>query len=472
MIKKKLLLLHSTCCYFKDTIHLNAELESVLKEYDIESYHLLTDGNPCTYFAELDEPKEIRCRETRSMVLSYLTSTKNHVFQMEDFVSRVDPKKISQWWDNNKHCDLQAILFNQLNLWEIIKGSLAAFLKWDSVPKITSAISEQDRRIVERFLLSCARYLLALEEVFKSIQPTHILIFNGLLYLERAAYEVARRYHISVLATESSCFADRKYFDSSGVIGNRHSYSRMARHSIEAKRLTQAQKQELNEYLHNVYTGKNNFIQQSEPSKAEVKDKLGIPSSKTIVTFFGQVPHDSVIVYDSEIYPGVYEAIKDTIRIFTRFKHVHLIIRLHPGGHNTGQRDNSILNRLLQSNIPENVSIVHSKQINTYDIMKESSLGITICSQTGLEMLSMHKPVITLGKAFYSQLGFTFDVMNLELYSPIARLALSNLELSDSIKDRIDTYLYYFIFDYLVPVDRSNGLVQKEGIQKILRLIL
>ena len=432
---KKLIFLHTTCCYFIDNIHLNAELEKYLNMNNIDTIHLLTGGGICTYFSLIEEPKttncynnkrtalnylentkkktlilDTYCYNNKRTALNYLENTKKKTLILDTYTKRIDFDIINNFEESLKNYSFENSIFEKFNIWEIIKGSVSSYLQWDSVLEGLKNVKNFEVEIINQFIISSVRYILAFRNLYNEIKPTHILIFNGMFYLERIAYEIAKEFNISVIATESTCFFDRKHFDLSGVIGNRHSFGFNSEHYIETKVINTEQKNTLYKYLNNIYSGKNNTIKQKKTSNEDVRRSLGIPRSKKLITFLGQVSHDSVIVYDSPIYSSIYECILDTIKIFENKKEFHLIIRLHPGGKNTSMKKDLVLEKLLKHNLPKNVSIVHSLQLNTYNIIKESLLGITISSQAGLEMLSMHKPLVVLGKAFYSNIGVTFNV--------------------------------------------------------------
>jgi capsule polysaccharide export protein KpsC/LpsZ len=101
--------------------------------------------------------------------------------------------------------------------------------------------------------------------------------------------------------------------------------------------------------------------------------------------------------------------------------------------------------------------------LNTYDLMRESELGITLCSQAGLEMLSMGKPVLTAGRAFYSGKGLTYDVPTRGAYPAVLEEALDNPCLSDEQRAGIEKLLYHMLFEYLVPFDRERLCVTPEA---------
>ena len=57
------------------------------------------------------------------------------------------------------------------------------------------------------------------------------------------------------------------------------------------------------------------------------------------------------------------------------------------------------------------------------------------------------------------------------LYSDVIDYVLNNLIMSNEVINKIDTYLYFYIFEHLIPVDRKKGFVKDTGMKKILKLI-
>lgn len=97
-----------------------------------------------------------------------------------------------------------------------------------------------------------------------------------------------------------------------------------------------------------------------------------------------------------------------------------LYVKEHPaaiGAYSFREMKNLLINR--------NVKLLHPK-INSYDIISQSRCVITINSKVGAEAIMQSKPVIVLGKAFYRNHGFTYDVGEISALRSVIKKALEN----------------------------------------------
>lgn len=459
MPDNRIAILHSTCCYFNDTIHLNSLLDRIFTEEGYEVYHIFTDGYFCTYFYQLNFNKK-KCTEIHQKSFNFLLQRKNLIL-LKDYTYRNIEQQI-----NLDSSIIKRQTYNGLNLWELIEASVSANLEVDNIEGCFDSINISKKQLINSFMNQAKIYIDAFSKIFDDYSPNYIILFNGLFYLERIAYEIGRRKGINIIVTESSCFANRKYFALNIKLPERL-YTKEKENSFSSD----YDGNKLKSYFEGVFSGKNNFIKQSN-RKVDVTKYLSIPENVIIGTFFSQIPYDSVLIYGKKVFPSILDAISSTIKFISEYENVFIIIRLHPDGvPNTGDRKDVIYDSLSQIAIPPNVRIVRLKELNTYDIMKISDFGITVSSQSGLEFLSMHKPLLTLGFPFYSGYGLTFDIENEADYFDKLKQIILNPKIEQSRIEKIDRFLYYFIFNYLIPIDRNKSLVTDEGIQKILKLL-
>ena len=339
---------------------------------------------------------------------------------------------------------------------EVIKASLARYLRALYDP---SDIEHQVTRL--EFLTDALCWIETVGRILDHWQPEAIVIWGGTFYAERIAAILARQRGIRVIAIENTAFRDRIYVDRAGVTGNRHTAAHNW-HWLEARSLTPIERQQLSDYLASVHDGGASWVPHPATiGRKEICDFLGVEPDRRLALLIGQVAIDSVVLLDSPIFPEMRDFIVTTAEILSRHPEYHLIVRLHPA--EEMWHDNLTLRRLEGWPPPANCSIVHSKQLNTYDLMRESELGITLCSQAGLEMLSLGKPVVTAGRAFYSGKGLTHDVPGRAAYAAVLENALREPYLTDEQREGVEKLLYYMLFEYLVPFDRESLSVTPEA---------
>ena len=339
---------------------------------------------------------------------------------------------------------------------EMIKASLARYLRTLYDP---AELAHQAARL--EFISDALCWLEAVRRILDHWQPQAIVVWGGTFYAERIAAVLARRRGVRVIAVENTAFRDRIYVDTAGVTGNRHSAAHNW-HWLEARALTPIERQRLRDYLGTVHAGGASWVPQAARANREaICDFLGVEPEKRLALLIGQVAVDSVVLLDSPVFPDMRDFIVTTAGIVSRYPDYHLVVRLHPA--EEMWHDNLTLRRLQGWEAPANCSIVHSRQLNTYDLMRESELGITMCSQAGLEMLSMGRPVVSAGRAFYSGKGLTYDVPSRAAYAAVLDDALRDPRLADEQREGVDKLLYHMIFEHLVPFDRESLAVTPEA---------
>lgn len=104
----------------------------------------------------------------------------------------------------------------------------------------------------------------------------------------------------------------------------------------------------------------------------------------------------------------------------------------------------------------EHCAIDADNQFDTYDLIRQSDVCVTLCSQAGLEGLMLGKEAVVLGDAYYGGLGFTHDVHELAQLGQILATALSP---SGRRADPDKVAAFFYIFDQIYCIEKSvDGL--------------
>jgi hypothetical protein len=100
-----------------------------------------------------------------------------------------------------------------------------------------------------------------------------------------------------------------------------------------------------------------------------------------------------------------------------------LYVKEHPAA--VGGYWNHIIKKLIKNY--GNISLIHP-QVNSYDLIRNASLVVTVNSSVGFEALLQNKKVVVVGDAFYKNRGVTFDVYNLNKLASVVNKALNSCE--------------------------------------------
>jgi len=131
------------------------------------------------------------------------------------------------------------------------------------------------------------------------------------------------------------------------------------------------------------------------------------------------VPHDVQLTSRSRLFyfqEGFVEYLSRIIPYGYK-----LYIKEHPasvGGHSF-----SVLRKILKQY--NNVILIHPRT-NSYDLIKNASLIISVNSKVGFEAIMQGKKVVVVGDAFYKSKGVTYDVNNLNELEAVINSALKD----------------------------------------------
>lgn len=462
----RMLLLHTTCCYLDDIVRTLCGLERHRLFAEIEFHHGLVDGSVCPYAAQLPAPIAGNCVRINQNALVYLQDGDRSVHWMRSHLSDHPDSPFDL--DTIQQVSVFTTTYKDLNLWEIVKCSVAAYLEWESLRNcVSGGMSDRDFSQVKAFFWDAVKYIDATERLLAHVEPTHCIVFNGHFHRERIAVELCRRRSIAVLAIESSTFRDLKHLSQTGVAGNRNDWALLGNDYIVARRLSAWEKTRLDSFMNRKLAGDGNFIA-LPPRRSGVRERLRIRADVKVVLFLGQVPHDSAVTSDDLAFCDVPSAIELLLAQFaTKFIDAVLVVRLHPGGAVTSLRKDLLADRYTARELPQNVRLVTGLLENTYDLMETADVAITCSSQAGLETLWLGKPLIVLGNPYYAGKGFTRDVTNDAALGTALSESLVGARHSQDQTGRFHAFLYGLIFEYLIPFSRDAGALTERGYQMV-----
>jgi glycosyltransferase involved in cell wall biosynthesis len=467
----RLLMLNSSCCWRKPTTPF-LQLGEALAARGVDVRHVVGGGSVCSFYGTLQDWNDTKCATAQDRVTQSIHALGNPVRNIRDYETPEMHARVEAWWREQQHVAPDAREYRGFRMRDLIRGSLSRHLyrplhPLADAPGNEENSSPEDREAAHRMTRAAALAIEVAEAVLLDVQPDCVLLFNGYFYLEWIFSATAKRMGIRTVAHELACFADRLFFDDAGVIGNRHRMSSgEIRHLLDVQQLSPLEQQELESYLCAVLEGRVNTISQSETEDLEsLRKRLGIPADRRIILQIGQVAYDTVVVYDAGTYPTSLEFLRAGITAAQEMPDCHLVIRLHP--HEMIVNNNWTWRQVSTWELPENVSVVHSRDANTYQLMQLADCGIAMTSQAGLEMAAFGKPVVVCGNAFYAGNGFTYDVNSPDGLVPALNRALADGPLTGERKRRIDTFLYHHIFRYLVPFDNDNDRFSPEAVARI-----
>jgi hypothetical protein len=189
-------------------------------------------------------------------------------------------------------------------------------------------------------------------------------------------------------------------------------------------------------------------------SVEQTRAALGL-DERPVVLLATNVIGDSLTLERNVFSGSMSEWITNTIRYFSSRPDIQLVIRVHPGErYSKGFSMVTVVNNVWPQ-LPENIHVIGPlEKVNTYDIMKLTTLGLIYTTTTGLEMAMDGIPVIIAGDTHYRKRGFTLDPNTWDEYFETLDRALANpagYRLTDEQVDTAWNYAYRFFFEYPRP---------------------
>jgi hypothetical protein len=240
--------------------------------------------------------------------------------------------------------------------------------------------------------------------------------------------------------------------------------------SRKTKSLNQAEKEQLQKYMNNRFSGAALYFQTTGMFNNNVDpiDMLRIDRNRKNIFLFSNVFWDIGVSQSDRLYKNVIEWIMSTIDLIKDNEGCHLYIKPHPVERFSSVASHKSVKDYVYEKyriLPKNISIIDPElKINTYKLFPYIDMGVVYSGTLGLEMLLNDIPVVTVGKAPYGGLGFCYEPRTIDDYR--------NILLTDKIykmtfdKELVYLFAYFnFIkrvipFDIMKPVYGNNDFKQ------------
>jgi len=163
---------------------------------------------------------------------------------------------------------------------------------------------------------------------------------------------------------------------------------------------------------------------------------------------FVNVPWDSSLADSNRAFDGIFDWIDKTIEYFNKHPNKLLIIKTHPSELTSLSEETVSQYIKYRYILPRNIIVLPpDTSISTYDLIDKIDVGIVYNGTVGIELALSNVPNIVVGKAYYSDIGFTHDVKSLSEYKKL----LDNNSLSVKNKKLVQLFAYYLFNCMYVP---------------------
>jgi hypothetical protein len=186
----------------------------------------------------------------------------------------------------------------------------------------------------------------------------------------------------------------------------------------------------------------------------KIRERLDL-DGRPIILISTNVIGDSLTLGREAFTTGMTEWLVKVLQYFAINPKVQVVIRVHPGEILT--RGTSVVDivRKILPDLPSHIHVVGPReQVNTYDIMQVTDLGLVYTTTVGMEMAMHGIPVLVTGLTHYRGRGFTIDPTSWDEYFGVLEKILKapkKYHLSQTQIDLAWRYAFYFFFEFPRP---------------------
>lgn len=179
---------------------------------------------------------------------------------------------------------------------------------------------------------------------------------------------------------------------------------------------------------------------------------LPLSGSRPVWVMFCHVHWDMVFEPGKDYFDSVHDWVLKSVAAMIEIDDVDWIVRCHPGEMLDGTTFKT--HELIRETFPElpgHVTVLHGRQVSSYDIMELAQGCVTIRSTAGLESLLMGKPAILGGSSYYGGKGFTHDAVSEQHYYELLGRAARLSQLSDQQRNMAEIFAHHVFIERQIP---------------------
>ena len=329
---------------------------------------------------------------------------------------------------------------------------------------------EATRALFRQYILSAYRVAEEFDRTLDELQPSAVIVFNGLQFPEAMAKWVAKRRGVRVITYEVSFLPFSAFFTD----GDATAYPI----DIPANyRLSKLQEERLDTYLSKRFKGDFTmagirFWREIRGLDEEIIEKIS--KFKQVVPIFTNVIFDTSQIHANVVFPDMFAWLDSIREIIVQHPETLFVIRAHPDEKRPGtkkQARESVSDWVSKNNLTDlnNVIFYDSNEyVNSYELVRISKFIAVYNSSIGLEATILGKPVLCGGKARYTQYPIVFFPKTMDEYRQTFLKFLDKevVEVPEAFIENARRFLYYQLYkvslpfgDYLEP-HPTPGYVQ------------
>ncbi len=254
------------------------------------------------------------------------------------------------------------------------------------------------------YSLLAAVHLAEAVRVLSLSQPDLLLIRGGNLISDAALGVVAKAFDIPTLYTERGAFPESLFLSPTLIGPEMVAEQDHALKNWNFRDDIEPSDQFIQHYMNHDQSA---WMQPQRENADTLRQRWGIPHDHRIVFYAAQRPVDANMLLNSPHFSSNKQFISYILDTLNGVEKTALVIKPHP---KEPPHADAEIHQALEAAKQKGILAICDRDINVKDAIQLSSVVVSINSTTGLEALLYAVPVVVGGEAYYSHLGYTFDV--------------------------------------------------------------
>ncbi len=357
---------------------------------------------------------------------------------------------------------LQAVSFGGLPLGELVLPGLRWALRRNNLVD-----DEGTRLLMREYIFSAHNVAGEFAAYLESAKPQAVVVFNGIMFPEAVARQVAQKRGVRVITHEVGLLPMSAFFTD----GQATAYPMQIPADFQ---LSDKRNKQLDEYLSQRFQGNFSmagirFWRNMQELGEEFLQKSA--QFKKIVPIFTNVIFDTSQVHADTLFADMFAWLVEMLELINSHPETLFVIRAHPDEMRPGTRKQSrqSVAAWVQANrvdkLPNVIFVNSDEYLSSYALIERAHFVMVYNSSIGLEASIMGKPVLCGGAARYTQYPTVFFPASATEYVKRAEefLNAEQVKQSQEFVREARRVLYFQVFktslpfsDYLEPHTRMG----------------
>jgi hypothetical protein len=310
--------------------------------------------------------------------------------------------------------------------------------------------------LYRQFILSAWNVSRRFEELLLRVQPGAVIVFNGMFFPEAVARTIALKHNIRVITHEAGIQPFSGFFTE----GEATAYPVSIPTSFK---LSKNQNQRLDDYLGQRFQGRFSMADvQFWPSMDGLSEETlaDIKRYKQLVPIFTNVIFDTSQPHSNVLFTDMFTWLDSLLPVFKKNPKTLFVIRAHPDETRPGKSSQeTVAEWAIHREITtyKNVRFINPEQyLSSYDLIKKSKFILIYNSTIGLEASILGKPVLSAGRARFTQYPTVYFPKTRAAYQKKLDefLKIKTIKPLPSHQIQARRFLYYQLFRTSLPFEK------------------